>query len=238
MVPAGDLSVVPVPPTIHALLAARLDRLSAEEPAVIQRASVVGKASFRGAVAALSPEPERPAVGGHLLALVRKELVRPDRSSLPGEDAFRFRHLLIRDAAYESILAEMLVRVVAEPEGIAEAATRVADEVIPVFEELGDELGLARAWRLRSTTPWLLCRFAEMERYAERALEHARRAGSAGEEIASWPSRSSRSAPSGSPARGPRARRAPSRRARHRCARRRSSGCPSGPAPRSGSPPR
>ena len=38
-----------------------------------------------------------------LTSLVRKELVRPDKSELPGEDAFRFRHLLIRDAAYDAL---------------------------------------------------------------------------------------------------------------------------------------
>ena len=38
-----------------------------------------------------------------LTSLVRKELIRPDRASLPGEDAYRFRHLLIRDAAYEAL---------------------------------------------------------------------------------------------------------------------------------------
>src|SRR5262249_50093514 len=38
-----------------------------------------------------------------LTALVRRELLRPDGSQFPGEDAFRFRHLLIRDAAYESL---------------------------------------------------------------------------------------------------------------------------------------
>jgi predicted ATPase len=37
------------------------------------------------------------------MALVRKELVRPDRTQLPGDDAFRFRHLLIRDAAYDGL---------------------------------------------------------------------------------------------------------------------------------------
>ncbi|HXF36442.1 MAG TPA: adenylate/guanylate cyclase domain-containing protein, partial [Actinomycetota bacterium] len=106
-VPTGDLSTVPVPPTIQALLAARLDRLTAEERAAIQRASVVGKVFFRGAVTAMSEEPDPATVGTHLLALVRKELVRPDRSTLPGEDAFRFRHLLIRDAAYDGIPKEL-----------------------------------------------------------------------------------------------------------------------------------
>jgi tetratricopeptide (TPR) repeat protein len=54
-------------------------------------------------VAALLPEAERPEVGAHLLSLVRKELIRPDRATLPGDDAFRFGHILIRDAAYDAI---------------------------------------------------------------------------------------------------------------------------------------
>jgi class 3 adenylate cyclase/tetratricopeptide (TPR) repeat protein len=103
---AGDLSTVAVPPTIHALLAARLDRLGREERAVIERASVVGKVFYTGAVAELAPESMRPQVGGHLMTLVRKELIRPDRSDVVGEDAFRFLHMLIRDAAYESMPKE------------------------------------------------------------------------------------------------------------------------------------
>ena len=97
---AGNLSQIAIPPTINALLSARLERLPREERGVIQRASVVGKVFWWGAVAELSPEPERAAVGGHLQALVRRELVRPERSRFTGEDAFRFSHILIRDAAY------------------------------------------------------------------------------------------------------------------------------------------
>jgi class 3 adenylate cyclase/tetratricopeptide (TPR) repeat protein len=98
---------VVVPPTIHALLQARLDRLGGDERSVIERGAVEGKIFHRGAVLELAPEPVRPAVGTHLLALVRKELIRPEQTELPGEDAFRFRHLLIRDAAYESVPKEM-----------------------------------------------------------------------------------------------------------------------------------
>ena len=94
---------VEVPPTIHALLQARLDTLGAEERTVIERGAVEGKVFHRGAVTALAPEPERDDVAGRLLSLVRKELVRPDRTQIPGDDAFRFRHLLIRDTAYESL---------------------------------------------------------------------------------------------------------------------------------------
>ena len=106
-VPAGDLSQITVPPTIHALLAARLDRLGGDERAVIERGSVEGKVFHRGAVAELSTEQLRESVWNHLQTLVRKELIRPDRTDLPGEDAFRFRHLLIRDAAYEAMPKEL-----------------------------------------------------------------------------------------------------------------------------------
>ncbi len=91
---------VEVPPTIQALLAARLDQLDTGERAVLERGSIEGQIFHRGAVEALAngePQTER------LTALVRKQLVRPDRPQLPREDAYRFRHLLIRDAAYDAL---------------------------------------------------------------------------------------------------------------------------------------
>jgi class 3 adenylate cyclase/tetratricopeptide (TPR) repeat protein len=96
-------SELEVPPTLRALLAARIDRLLEPERAIVERGSVEGRLFHRGAVAALLPEPERPAVGTHLLTLVRKELIRPDRGTFLGDDGFRFGHILIRDAAYEAI---------------------------------------------------------------------------------------------------------------------------------------
>ena len=96
--PDGD---VVVPPTIHALLAARLDQLDAAEREVLQCGSVEGRVFHRGAVAVLASD--EPSVTSRLTALVRKELVRPDRPQLEGEDAFRFRHLLIRDTAYDAL---------------------------------------------------------------------------------------------------------------------------------------
>jgi len=92
---------VVVPPTIQALLAARLDQLEPAERGVLERGAVEGKIFHRGGVEALAPD-ERD-VPTKLMALVRKELVRPDRTQLPGDDAFRFRHLLIRDAAYDGL---------------------------------------------------------------------------------------------------------------------------------------
>lgn len=99
----GHLSPLEVPATIHALLAARLDRLEGDERAVIQRAAVVGKVFYWGAVTSLAPDDVRPRVGSCLQTLIRKELVRPHTSPFAGEDAFRFSHILVRDAAYDSI---------------------------------------------------------------------------------------------------------------------------------------
>lgn len=102
-VATGDLADVAVPPTVAALLSARLDRLSDQERTVLEAASVAGKAFHRGSVAALLADGAKPDLDTHLRSLVRKELITPERSSLPGEDAYRFRHLLIRDAAYDAL---------------------------------------------------------------------------------------------------------------------------------------
>ena len=100
---SDDLSTMTIPPTINALLTARLDRLDEEERSVIECASVVGRVFWWGAVAEMSPEEQRPRVGSQLQSLARKELIRPDRSDLREEDAFRFTHSLIADAAYNGI---------------------------------------------------------------------------------------------------------------------------------------
>jgi class 3 adenylate cyclase len=92
---------IAVPPTIQALLAARLDQLDPAERGVLERGAVEGLVFHRGAVAALAPE--EPQVDGRLVTLVRKDLVRPEQAVLAGDDAYRFRHLLIRDTAYEAL---------------------------------------------------------------------------------------------------------------------------------------
>jgi class 3 adenylate cyclase/tetratricopeptide (TPR) repeat protein len=90
-----------VPPTLQALLAARLDQLDTAERTVLERGAIEGEIFHRGAVQALAPEETQ--VTPRLASLVRKELIRPDRPQLQGEDGFRFRHILIRDAAYEAL---------------------------------------------------------------------------------------------------------------------------------------
>ncbi|MCP9486825.1 MAG: AAA family ATPase [Gaiellaceae bacterium MAG52_C11] len=324
-----DLGGAVIPPSIEALLAARLDRLGLRERAIVQRAAVIGRVFGWEAVVSLSPDSERAEVGASLQELMRKELVQPDADELGGEDAFRFSHILIRDAAYRGIpkearaglhegfatfleervgeraaeydeiigyhleqayeqrlglgpvgarsvllrargraklwaagqrallrgdlaagvnlferavqlgdqddedrvdivsrLASVLlqlgqleeaeamleqayeqavssgdeanaaraaigrefVRLQTNADGRSEEATQLAERAIPLFRAHGDELGLARAWRLRSEVDRLACRFGAKEEALEQALLHARRAGDEREaaEIRLW----------------------------------------------------
>jgi class 3 adenylate cyclase/tetratricopeptide (TPR) repeat protein len=96
-----DGGEVEVPATLRALLAARLDRLDEPERRILERGAVEGELFHRGTVQALAPEETE--VTPRLAALVRRDLVRPDRPQLPHEDAYRFRHLLIRDTAYDAL---------------------------------------------------------------------------------------------------------------------------------------
>ena len=98
----GDGQVV-VPPTIQALLQARIDALDGDVRVVMERGAVEGEVFHRGAVAELSPAALREGVETHLATLVRKELIRSTSPTFPDDEGFRFRHLLIRDAAYESL---------------------------------------------------------------------------------------------------------------------------------------
>ena len=104
--PRDGVSTVSVPASVAALLAARLERLDEQERRAIESAAVIGREFYRGAVVDLLPPSLRPAAHELILSLVRKGFARPDRSSVPGEEAFRFRHILIRDAAYNAIPKE------------------------------------------------------------------------------------------------------------------------------------
>ena len=151
-----------VPPTIETLLASRLERLEPEERAVLERAAVFGREFWRGAVAALTPEAERASVGRHLISLVRKAFVQPARSELPGEDALRFRHVLVRDVTYNAIpkairaelhegAAEWLERRASEPDEVVgyhlEQAHRYRTELGP-GDRVAARIGAEAAERL------------------------------------------------------------------------------------------
>jgi tetratricopeptide (TPR) repeat protein len=142
MIAAGPPGELEVPPTIKAVLAARLDQLNAAERAVLERGAVEGKVFHQGAVEALVPDEDAPAQ--RLQSLVRKELIRPERPVLAGQDAYRFRHQLIRDAAYDGL-----------PKGLrAELHARFADwleahgeRLVELDEVLGHHLERACSYR-------------------------------------------------------------------------------------------
>jgi class 3 adenylate cyclase/ketosteroid isomerase-like protein len=99
-----DLATLEMPPTIQALLAARIERLRPEERLVLERASVVGRQFSRAAVTHLLPREAQADLDLRLEALRRSELVEADAGWLLGEPALRFHHVLIRDAAYRRVL--------------------------------------------------------------------------------------------------------------------------------------
>jgi class 3 adenylate cyclase/tetratricopeptide (TPR) repeat protein len=97
--PANGLETLRVPPSMDAILAARIDHLSREEQQFAECAAVIGKEFWAGAVAQLTGRPfEAP-----LDALIRKQLVERIRRPGVADDSYRFRHLLVRDAVYESM---------------------------------------------------------------------------------------------------------------------------------------
>ena len=98
-----DRDASPIPSTIHALLQARIDALDDESRIVLERGAIEGEVFHRGAVSDLVPDPVRATLDSQFAALVRKDLIRPQVSLYHGENAYRFRHLLIREAAYGSM---------------------------------------------------------------------------------------------------------------------------------------
>jgi class 3 adenylate cyclase/tetratricopeptide (TPR) repeat protein len=147
-----DLSELPTPPTIEALLAARLERLSPDERAVIGKAAVIGSRFQLSEVAALAefpPSVEPSAIPEALQSLVRRELLRRDAVNAPGDDGYRFRHVLIRDAANQSVAKEARAKAhqrmagwleeaaAAEPARLDERIARHLKAACALHEELG-----------------------------------------------------------------------------------------------------
>src|SRR5918995_5590489 len=130
---SGDGDHLAVPSTINALLQARIDTLDSELRLVLERAAIEGEVFHVGAVADLAPDSTRAALDEHFTALVRKDLVRPVRSLIAGQDAYRFRHLLIREAAYAAMPKELRAQL---HERYAEWLERTADESAFELDEI------------------------------------------------------------------------------------------------------
>lgn len=122
-----------IPDTVQALIAARIDRLPSGERTLLRRAAVVGRTFWTGAVGHLSPELDVEPLLDNLL--LRDFVVRESRSSISGEAAYRFKHVLIREIAYGGLSKR-------------ERADQHARFAFWLRERAGDELLEVRAYHL------------------------------------------------------------------------------------------
>ncbi len=98
----GHGTVERIPDSLQALIGARIDRLPPPHRSVLRRAAVVGRVFWAGAIQYLSPDIED--VGEAIDDLLLRDFLLPEsRSSISGEDAFRFKHVLIREVAYAGL---------------------------------------------------------------------------------------------------------------------------------------
>ena len=167
---AGVGGALPVPPTIQALLGARIDRLPEDERTLLTHVSVEGALFHRESMRELAPPALRPVVDRSLSELVRRDLIRPERAPFGDDDAFRFRHILIRDAAHRSLPKATRAELHERFGGWLEEAHpgRVGE-----FEEIVG-YHLEQAWRFRTdlgATP------AELAPLGGRAAERLESAG-------------------------------------------------------------
>ena len=166
----GDLSEIQIPPTVEALLAARVDDLPEDERAVLEPASVIGRDFARDAVEALAAEPVREDVDVHLGGLVARQMVQ----AVPGEWPFdhRFHHSMIRDVTYDGLLKRTRATLHEQFVEWADRAGLAREHAVELEEILGYHLEQSHRYR------------SELGPLDERGVELGRRAagllGSAG----------------------------------------------------------
>lgn len=200
-----DLDQVSLPLSIHALLAGRLERLEDGELEVLERAAVVGEQFHLGDIKVLVPGSSSTEILDRLEGLIRQELIRQDHDAavpLPADsgEGYRFRHILIRNVAYERMNEDL--RAILH-ERYADWLERSSGERVGLFDEL-IAYHLAKAVDYRAALP----------SQGEHRRELARRAGmrfaSAGRRAAvrgdvrpttSWLDRASQLLPGDDPAR-------------------------------------
>jgi class 3 adenylate cyclase/tetratricopeptide (TPR) repeat protein len=129
----GTEAEVDVPPTILALLAARLDRLARPDRAVLEPAAVVGLVFPSTAVADLSPPGERADVPNRLEVARTRRFVRPHPPVMGDEHSYQFEHILVRDAVYRRLLKRTRAQL---HERFVEWADRVNGDRAPEYAEI------------------------------------------------------------------------------------------------------
>ena len=168
---SSDLSDLPVPSSIQALLAARVEGLPADQWAIVTAASVEGTVFHRGAVSDLTPDSFEPTLELNLMDLVRRDVIRPDFADFPGDEAYRFRHALIRDAAYRSLSKSTSADL---HERFAGWLERAAGERLREFEEIVG-YHLEQAYRCRAAIGSIDTHTATLATRSAQRLESAGR---------------------------------------------------------------
>ena len=160
----GDFPSTRIPDTLQALIAARIDRLPADEKALLHRAAVIGRVFWHGAIQHLSPDLDVDAVLDNLR--LRDFVLEEPRSTIVGERAYRFKHVLIREVGYGGLTK-------AERAGLHERFAEWLGELA------GEELLEIRAYHLDHATQLQAELYgappAELASEAAAALEEAGR---------------------------------------------------------------
>lgn len=144
--PIGDLSAITIPPTIHALLAARLDQLPEDERAVVEPASVIGLVFAQPALEAIVESDVRDELPVHLASLEQRQLIRPQRSEEQEAHEHRFAHQMIRDATYAGLLKRERAQLHERFVAWADEANRATDRATEYEEILGYHLEQAHRY--------------------------------------------------------------------------------------------
>ena len=142
-----------IPDTLQALIAARIDHLAPDAKVLLQRAAVIGRVFWKGAIKHVAPNLEVEALLDDLL--LREFVLREERSSISGEKAFRFKHMLIREVAYAGLSKQA-------------RAQQHAHFAEWLKERVGDELVEIRAHHLDHATQLLV----ELDGAAPAELTH------------------------------------------------------------------
>jgi class 3 adenylate cyclase/predicted ATPase len=168
----GSQDVQTLPESVHAVLAARLDSLSAPERRVLQHASVVGQTFWDGSLTGLEDE-EGIDLSDALTGLEEKDLVVSSPGSrLAGEHEFVFKHVLIRDVAYSTLPKAVRARKHAQVAAFIEE--RAADRSEGVVAMVADHWGRAAALGADADV-----RGAELQQINDKALKALESAGDA-----------------------------------------------------------
>ncbi|HSL11366.1 MAG TPA: BTAD domain-containing putative transcriptional regulator [Actinomycetota bacterium] len=142
----AELGGVPLPPSVRALLEARLDRLPPDERDVLEAAAIVGRSFADRDLAELRPDVAPTIRMERLDALVARDLITVDRFAGAGDRSYSFHHILMRDAVYSAVPKERRAQ---DHERFGDALERRSGDRLGELEEIVG-YHFETAWRLRT----------------------------------------------------------------------------------------